>query len=302
MAETTSVATTATLPSSDDLARASKFTREPLLPEGEDAASLLAPGTPHRRAFDAALAEIDAGLTAPSVTWRRNFSLLLGLERLLSQDEPALVDGTVLSAHQVDALSGTLTALYAEGQRNGNGNGAADRGARARPGGHPRRGGPRRRRRARGAEGLGRDAGRGRRGAARRGAGGPQRGQALLVRARHRRRQDGRRARLRRGLADRRRPHPDPPPQPRRPVPRRAARPRLRGAHRPGAAEGPGPRGRAGDGRDLPVVRAQRREDLRRLHDRHLRRGAHRAGREDLRLDPSVGRPDLHRHDGHGRR
>ncbi len=114
---------TATFPSPDDIARASKFTREPLLPEGEDAASLLAPGTPHRRAFDAALAELDAGLTAPSVTWRRNFSLLLGLERLLSQDEPSLVDGTVLSAHQVDALSGTLTALYAEGQRTGNGNG-----------------------------------------------------------------------------------------------------------------------------------------------------------------------------------
>src|SRR5690606_9298063 len=33
-------------------------------------------------------------------------------------------DGTVLSAHQVDALSGTLTALLAEAQRNGNGNGA----------------------------------------------------------------------------------------------------------------------------------------------------------------------------------
>ncbi|MBV8219280.1 MAG: DEAD/DEAH box helicase family protein, partial [Solirubrobacterales bacterium] len=32
-------------------------------------------------------------------------------------------DGTVLSAHQVDALSGTLTALLAEAQRNGNGNG-----------------------------------------------------------------------------------------------------------------------------------------------------------------------------------
>src|SRR5581483_821469 len=53
--------------------------------------------------------------------WRRRFSLLLGLERLLSDDEPKLVDGTVLSAHQVDALSGTLTALLAEAQRNGPG-------------------------------------------------------------------------------------------------------------------------------------------------------------------------------------
>ena len=57
----------------------------------------------------------------PSTRWRRRYSLLLGLDRLLSQDEPALVDGTVLSAHQVDALSGTLTALLAEVQRNGNG-------------------------------------------------------------------------------------------------------------------------------------------------------------------------------------
>ena len=125
LAETTQVATTATtLPSTDAIERASQFTREPFLTEGEDAASLLAPGTAHRRALDAALAEIDAGLTEPSVGWRRTFSLLLGLERLLGVDEPKLADGTVLSAHQVDALSGTLTALLAEAQRNGNGNGA----------------------------------------------------------------------------------------------------------------------------------------------------------------------------------
>src|SRR5262245_45420783 len=128
MAETTPVAAQVTLPSSKDIERASQFTREPFVSEGEDPATLLAPGTAHRRAFDAALAEIEAGAKVPSVAWRRTFSLLLGLERLLSQDEPALVDGTVLSAHQVDALSGTLTALYAEAQRNGNGsgNGAVD--------------------------------------------------------------------------------------------------------------------------------------------------------------------------------
>jgi ribonuclease E len=124
MAETTPVATTATpLPSNDAIERASKFAREPFVAEGDDPASTLAPGTAHRRAFDAALAEIEAGLKEPSVGWRRSYSLLLGLERLLSQDEPALVDGTVLSAHQVDALSGTLTALLAEVQRNGNGSG-----------------------------------------------------------------------------------------------------------------------------------------------------------------------------------
>ncbi|MEJ7716319.1 MAG: hypothetical protein WKF40_11805 [Thermoleophilaceae bacterium] len=48
--------------------------------------------------------------------WRREFSLMLGLERLLCEDEPKLVDGTTLSAHQVDALSGTLIALTAEVQ------------------------------------------------------------------------------------------------------------------------------------------------------------------------------------------
>src|SRR6185437_10720323 len=54
----------------------------------------------------------------PSTAWRREFSLLLGLERLMSDEEPKLADGTVLSAHQVDALSGTLTALLAESQRS----------------------------------------------------------------------------------------------------------------------------------------------------------------------------------------
>src|SRR5205823_4634401 len=55
--------------------------------------------------------------------WRRMFSLLLGLERVLSEEEPRLADGTLLNPHQVDALSGTLTALLAEAQRNGNANG-----------------------------------------------------------------------------------------------------------------------------------------------------------------------------------
>jgi ribonuclease E len=124
LAESTPVAVqAASVVSPADLERAERFTREPFVGEGEDVAVALAPGTPRRVALDYALAEIDAGLTHPSVAWRRKFSLLLGLERLLGQDEPTLVDGTVLSAHQVDALSGTLTALLAEAQRNGNGNG-----------------------------------------------------------------------------------------------------------------------------------------------------------------------------------
>jgi ribonuclease E len=128
MAESTSVALeAANVPSSADIARAEKLVRERFLHDGEDPAAALAPGSVRRRALDAALAEIDADpkVKNPSTAWRREFSLLLGLERLLSVDEPRLVDGTVLSAHQVDALSGTLTALLAEAQRSGNGDGHA---------------------------------------------------------------------------------------------------------------------------------------------------------------------------------
>src|SRR4051794_4059339 len=118
------------------LARAEKFTLEPFVHEGEDAAVVLAEGTPRRHALDEALAEMEAGKHEPSVQWRQNYSLMLGLERLLAQEEPHLVDGTVLSAHQVDALSGTLIALLAEAQdagrgtngANGNGNGASGNG------------------------------------------------------------------------------------------------------------------------------------------------------------------------------
>jgi hypothetical protein len=103
------------------IARAEVFTREQFVYEGEALEEALAPGSARRRALDAALAEIETGHKQPSVQWRRKFSLLLGLERLLSEEEPHLADGAVLSAHQVDALSGTLTALLAEAQRNGNG-------------------------------------------------------------------------------------------------------------------------------------------------------------------------------------
>ncbi len=131
MAESTSVALAAApIPNPADIARAEKLVRERFLHDGEDAAVALAPGSPRRRALDMALAELEADPKSktPSTAWRREFSLLLGLERVLYEDEPTLVDGTVLSAHQVDALSGTLTALLAEAQRtapNGNGGGAS---------------------------------------------------------------------------------------------------------------------------------------------------------------------------------
>jgi superfamily II DNA or RNA helicase len=110
------------LPTTGAIERAERFTSERFVHPGEEPGDALAPGTARRRALDAALAEIEDGATAPSVAWRRRFSLLLGLERLLSAEEPRLADGTLLSAHQVDALSGTLTALMAAVQ---SANGAA---------------------------------------------------------------------------------------------------------------------------------------------------------------------------------
>ncbi len=125
MAESTSVADPAPV-SGADLKRADKFAREPFVLDGEDAATALADDTPRRRALEAALAELDSGHEEPSALWRREFSLILGLERVLAEDEPSLVDGTVLSAHQVDALSGTLIALTAELMATGAKNGAAN--------------------------------------------------------------------------------------------------------------------------------------------------------------------------------
>src|SRR5215208_3983822 len=136
MAETTKpAAKAAKAPSSADIERAREFAREPFLLEGETPKDL-AVGTPRRRALDAALVEIDEGREAPSIEWRRDFSLMLGLERLLSEEEPHLADGAELSAHQVDALSGTLAALISDVQERlnghpwtGNGNGRAAAGA-----------------------------------------------------------------------------------------------------------------------------------------------------------------------------
>jgi ribonuclease E len=120
MAETTTAATLAApIPEPADIERAERFTRERFVHDGEDAAGALAPGSARRRALDAALRELDDGAAVPSTKWRRRYSLLLGLERLLSEDEPRLADGTTLNPHQVDALSGTLTALLAAAQGNG---------------------------------------------------------------------------------------------------------------------------------------------------------------------------------------
>ncbi|HEX3241180.1 MAG TPA: DEAD/DEAH box helicase family protein [Solirubrobacterales bacterium] len=118
MANTSDVAARAAVPSSADIERAASFAREPFLLDGEGPEAL-APGTARRRALDAALVEIDAGAEHPSLEWRRDFSLLLGLERLLADEPPKLRDGAELNPHQVDALSGTLAELMAQQQVGG---------------------------------------------------------------------------------------------------------------------------------------------------------------------------------------
>jgi ribonuclease E len=131
MANTTDVAAeTASELSGADLDRVREFSREPILLEGETIADL-EPGTARRRAVETALAELAEGREAPSFEWRRDYSLLLGLERLLWEPKPSLRDGAELNDHQVDALSGTLAAITAEvegpegeARRNGRGNGA----------------------------------------------------------------------------------------------------------------------------------------------------------------------------------
>ena len=66
MAATTPLAVSAPVPGAE-LERVETFAHEPFLHEGEDAAQALAPGTPRRRALDAALAELEAGRSEPSV-------------------------------------------------------------------------------------------------------------------------------------------------------------------------------------------------------------------------------------------
>src|SRR3954467_13925867 len=97
------------LPPPERIERAERFTRESFVHAGEEAGDALAPGTPRRRALERALAELDgrasacpalaAAAPAPPLAGRRDSPPPLGLERVLSEDEPTLVDGTTLSAH-----------------------------------------------------------------------------------------------------------------------------------------------------------------------------------------------------------
>ncbi|HET7589206.1 MAG TPA: DEAD/DEAH box helicase family protein [Solirubrobacterales bacterium] len=141
MANTSDVAAEAAVPSSADIERAAAFAREPFLLDGEGPEAL-ASGTARRRALDAALKELDEGAEHPSIQWRRDFSLLLGLERFLADEPPKLRDGAELNPHQVDALSGTLAELMGQqqsvsagppsengGENSGNGAAAPEAGA-----------------------------------------------------------------------------------------------------------------------------------------------------------------------------
>ncbi len=109
--------------------RAEAWAGEPFLRPDDDSASSLRPGSALRRALDDAIAEMDAGLTAPSSEWKVRYALMLGLERVLSEKPPRLASGTELRRHQVDALAGMLTELIAAVEKqngNGNGNGATN--------------------------------------------------------------------------------------------------------------------------------------------------------------------------------
>jgi superfamily II DNA or RNA helicase len=110
--------------------RAEAWFGEPFLHPGEEPDLALAAGTARRAALDDALAEIEAGRAQPSAAWKVRYGLMLGLERVLTEDPPRTATGTELRRHQVDALAGMLAELIASTQRaaeeNGNGHGAGN--------------------------------------------------------------------------------------------------------------------------------------------------------------------------------
>ncbi len=106
--------------------RAQTWAGEPFLREGENAAEVLAEGRARRRALDDALAEMESGRRTPSSPWKVRYALMLGLERVLTDQPARLASGTELRRHQIDALAGMLAELisrHEEEPENGNGNG-----------------------------------------------------------------------------------------------------------------------------------------------------------------------------------
>ena len=296
MAESTSLADPAPV-SGDDLRRAEEFAREPFVLDGEDAAIALAPGTARRRALDAALAELDAGLETPSIEWRREYSLILGLERLLCRR-----GAQARRRHHALRPPGRRPVGHADrAHRRGPGRGRAQWRQRPRDARRPRscpparsrsratRSSPTRRSRWTGTR---------RRRPRRRPPQTPSHGGPAATRRfwfEHATGAGKTVAALgfveacrtggvlilthRRNLVDQ--------------FNGELCRPRLQEARAGPAARGPrqGPQRRgAGHRRDLPVVRAQRRQGLQRVHDRDLRRGPYRPRREDLAPRSASGR------------
>jgi superfamily II DNA or RNA helicase len=106
--------------------RAEAWAGEPFLRPGENAAEVLAEGRARRRALDDALGEMAAGKRTPSSEWKVRYALMLGLERVLTDQPARLASGTELRRHQIDALAGMLAELisrHEEHLENGNGNG-----------------------------------------------------------------------------------------------------------------------------------------------------------------------------------
>src|SRR5256714_360659 len=68
--------------------QAEAWAGEPFLHPEEDPGVVLAPGTARRRALDDALAEMEKGADEPSYGWKIRYSLMLGLERGLSEKPP----------------------------------------------------------------------------------------------------------------------------------------------------------------------------------------------------------------------
>jgi len=110
--------------------KAESWFGEPFLAPDEDPLQALAPGTARRAALDDGLAEIESGLKTPSSRWKVRYGLMLGLERVLTEDPARTAAGTELRRHQIDALTGMLAELIAATQRpadeNGNGNGSTN--------------------------------------------------------------------------------------------------------------------------------------------------------------------------------
>jgi len=74
---------------------------------------------------------MEAGRRSPSVEWKVEYALMLGLERVLTDKPSRLASGTELRRHQIDALAGMLAELIARHEQeaeNGHANGNAGNG------------------------------------------------------------------------------------------------------------------------------------------------------------------------------